>query len=92
MAASPTTRTARAGRKEEKMTKYYFISYIYQNKTQLSYSCCLFKAHDITLNGMAEMIAESRGISDPKQVVILSMKDLTKKEYEMLKGGSHGED
>lgn len=74
------------------MTKYYFVSYMCQINLQLNYSGCLFKAHDITLDGMAEMIAESRGISDPEQVVILSLKDLSKKEYEMLKGGSHGED
>ena len=70
------------------MTKYYFVSYMCQINSQLNFSSCLFKSHDITLDGMAEMIAESRGISDPKQVVILSLKDLSKKEYEMLKGGS----
>lgn len=75
------------------MTKYYFISYMCHINSQLNFSSCLFKAHDITLNGIAEMIAESRGISNPKQVVISNMKDLSKKEYEMLKGGSeHGED
>lgn len=32
------------------------------------------------------------GDKTQEQIVILSMEDLTKKEYEMLKGGSHGED
>ena len=64
--------------------KYYFVSYIAQVNTGAAFSHCIFKAIDITLNGMAEKIAKSR--DDCKSVTILSLKDLTKDEYEMLSG------
>lgn len=83
MLVSPTTLTARAGRKEELMTKYYFISYIFQTGNGVAYAHCLLKAVDTTLDGMVQMIQESRGCSN---VVILNLKDLSKKEYKMLKG------
>ena len=66
------------------MTKYYFISYIFQNGNAVAYNHCLFEAVDITLNGIARVIQKTRGCSN---VVILNLKDLSKKEYEMLKGG-----
>lgn len=68
------------------MTKYYFISYIFQANNGVAYAHCLFKAVDITLNGIAQAIQESRGCSN---VIILNLKDLSKKEYEMLKGGEN---
>jgi len=65
------------------MTKCYFVSYIFQTDNGVAYAHCLFKAVDITLNGIARVIQESRGYSN---VVILNLKDLSKREYEMLKG------
>lgn len=79
------TRTARAGRKEKKMTKYYFVSYIFNNGNGVAYSHCLFEAVDITLNGIVQTIQNIRGCSN---VVILNLKDLSKKEYKMLKEDS----
>lgn len=64
-------------------TKYYFISYISQTDKGVVYSSCLFKAVDITLNGIVQAIQENRGSSN---VAILSLKDLTEEEYKMLKG------
>lgn len=65
------------------MTKYYFVSYIHQDGNGVAYNHCLFKAVDITLNGIARVIQNIRGCSN---VVILNLKDLSKKEYKMLKG------
>lgn len=89
-AASPTTRTARAGRKEEKMTKYYFISYIHCNGNVTTYGHCMMQVCNLDLTGIAQEIQE---INNFKTLpTILCLKDLSEKEYEMLKGGSHGED
>lgn len=65
------------------MTKYYFVSYISQTDKGVAYNHCLFKAVDITLNGIAREIQENK---DCSEVVILSLKDLTEEEYEMLRG------
>lgn len=69
------------------MTKYYFISYAFQNTGQVLYAHCLFKGVDITLYGIVQLIQESSGSSN---VIILSLKDLSEEEYEMLKGGENG--
>lgn len=65
------------------MTKYYFVSYIFQNGNGVAYKHCLFKAVDITLNGIVKRIQEC---CDCSNVVILNLKDSSKKGYEMLKG------
>lgn len=67
------------------MTKYYFISYIYQTATGLAYASCLYKAENRTLMDICFDIAKARNVS-AKSVVITHLKDLSKKEYKMLKG------
>lgn len=94
VAASPTTPTARAGshrrsrfaqqRKEGVMTKYYFASYLScLGGGSIKFGHCLVSVVDRDLNQIAEMIQSDLGISTP--VTILGLKDLTRREYKMLK-------
>lgn len=84
MRASPTTQTARAGGKEGAMTKRYFISYIYCNGNATTYGHCIMRVNNSGLTSIAHTLQE---ISNFKTLpTILCLKDLSKEEYEMLKG------
>lgn len=73
------------------MTKYYFVSYMYQSiegmtgLSGLSFSTSLCRVENKTLDDICSEIAKSCN-QPTKTVVIIGLKDLTKKEYEMLKG------
>lgn len=72
------------------MTKYYFISYIYCGEGITTYGDCMASVNNLDLNGITKMIQKANDFKTSP--TILCLKDLSKKEYEMLKGGSHGED
>ena len=67
--------------KDTSDVRFYFISYMHQKGSVTGYSQCLFKAVDISLNGIIDKIKDSRGSDN---VVIIAIKDLTSIEYEML--------
>lgn len=73
------------------MTKYYFISYIHCNGGTTTYGHCVMLVNNTDLNGILRAIQRSQDFKTLP--TILCLKDLSKREYEMLKGGSeHGED
>lgn len=85
VAASPTTRPVRVGRKEEKtMTKYYFISYIHCNGSATTYGHCIMQVNNSDLTGITREIQKINNFKTLPTIICL--KDLSKKEYEMLKG------
>lgn len=67
------------------MTKYYFVSYIYVEGARKVYGNCLIKACKLTLTEMLEEIRKVNGFKTLPTIDCL--KDLSKEEYEMLKGG-----
>ena len=68
------------------MTKRYFVSYIHYNGGTTTYGHCMMSVNNLDLNGIARIIQET---NDFKTLpTILCLKDLSKEEYEMLKGGS----
>ena len=70
---------------KETMNKYYFISYIAADRGYLvTYGHCVMTVKCLTLDAIAKKIAEVNGFSNP--VSIICMKDLSKKEFEMLGG------
>lgn len=87
VAASPTTPTARVGRKERAMTKYYFISYICCNGNVTTYGHCMMQVCNLDLTSIIYKIKEVNGFKNLP--TILCLKDLSKKEYEMLNGGEN---
>lgn len=70
-------------RKETTMTKYYFMSYMFDAADGRHMASCTCKAENPTLKGLRNLIAKHND-ADAETVVIISIKDLTKKEYEML--------
>lgn len=79
------------GKNEKKMTKYYFISYVFCDGDTKGYGHCLMSADSPTLKVILKEIQRHHGFKT--LLTILCLKDLSKEEYEMLKGGSeHGED
>lgn len=78
-------------KKESAITKYYFISYIHCDEGAAAFGHCVMAVNNLYLNGIAQEIQRSQDFKTLP--TILCLKDLVKKEYEMLKGGSeHGED
>lgn len=69
---------------EVAMKKYYFISYLRSAGNAITYGHCMMMAKDSSLNDIAKEVASMNGWDNP--VVITCLKDLSKKEYEMLKG------
>lgn len=66
------------------MTKYYFISYIHCNGNATTYGHCIMQVNNSDLTGITREIQK---INNFKTLpTILCLKDLSKKEYEMLKG------
>lgn len=66
------------------MTKYYFISYKGTTLEGISISgSTLYMVENASLTQLIEVIKESNNL---KSAVIISMKDLTKEEYNMLIG------
>lgn len=66
------------------MTKYYFISYIHCNGNATTCGHCLMTVSDTDLTGI---VREIQKINNFKTLpTIICLKDLSKKEYEMLKG------
>lgn len=78
-------------KKKATITKYYFVSYIHCDEVATAYGYFIMSANNLGLNGIARMIQKA---NDFKTLpAILCLKDLSKEEYEMLKGGpEHGED
>lgn len=67
------------------MTKYYFISYLGTNNLgALVYGNCTAIINNASVLEIGEMIQKKNGFKSP--ATLLCLKDLTKKEYEMLKG------
>ncbi len=77
-------------RNEEKMTKHYFISYIHSDGATITYGNCVVGRVDTDLTGLLQKIKDVNNFKN--RPVILCLKDLSEEEYEMLKGGSDGED
>lgn len=70
-------------KKESAITKYYFVSYIHYDESSATLGHCMMLVKTLDLNGIARMIQKT---NDFKTLpTILCLKDLTKKEYEMLK-------
>lgn len=67
------------------MTKYYFISYIHCNGNVTSYGHCLMMVNNTDLTGISQELQKINNFDTLP--TILCLKDLSKKEYEMLKGG-----
>ncbi len=66
------------------MTKYYFISYICCNGNVTTYGHCIMTVTNIDLTGI---VREIQNVNNFKTLpTILCLKDLSKGEYEMLKG------
>ena len=66
------------------MTKYYFVSYLMSQDATMTYGCCVMAVKNKSLKEIAAELASMNGWDKP--VVITCLKDLSKKEYEMLKG------
>ena len=66
------------------MTKYYFISYLMSQDAIKTYGCCIMAVKDKSLIEIGGELASMNGWDKP--AVITCLKDLSKKEYEMLKG------
>lgn len=73
------------GKNEKKMTKYYFISYVCCDGGPTACGHCLMSADNLTLKGILKEIQRLHGFKTLP--TILCLKDLSKEEYEMLKGG-----
>lgn len=69
------------------MTKYYFICYI-GTKAGLVLGCCTAKIENESIDDIGREIQKINGFEKP--AMIISMKDLTKKEFEILRGGNDG--
>lgn len=69
------------------MTKYYFISYIHCNNNDMTYGHCIMHVNNLDINGIACKIKDVSKFNHLP--TILCLKDLSKEEYEMLKGGSN---
>lgn len=67
------------------MTKHYFVSYIHCNGNVTTYGHCMITVNNDTLTGMAQEIQKTNNFKNLP--TILCLKDLSKKEYEMLSGG-----
>lgn len=66
------------------MTKYYFISYICCNGNVTTYGHCMMTVNNL---GLTDIVREIQKVNNFKFLpTILCLKDLSKKEYEMLKG------
>lgn len=70
------------------MTRYCFISYMHQKGASVGYGSGLYKAVDKTLHEIRKAIAGLEGC-EADSVVITHLQFLTKKEFEMLRYGSH---
>ncbi len=67
------------------MTKHYFVAYQgHDKKGNLISGHTLIRATDASLNGISKYIASANDLDG--DVVVTCLKDLSKKEYEMLKG------
>lgn len=71
------------------MTKYYFVSYINSNSGVATYGHCMVSVADTDLTGIAQLVQKANNFKTIP--AILCLKDLSKDEYEMLKGGKDGE-
>lgn len=71
-------------RKDVAMTKYYFISFIHNDESGTTYGNCLMKAHNLDLTKIAWRLQTHHKFKN--MPIILGLKDLSKKEFEMLKG------
>lgn len=66
------------------MTKYYFISYIHYNGNVTTYGHCMMQVCNLDLTGILQKLQEANNFKTLP--TILCLKDLSKEEYEMLKG------
>ena len=66
------------------MTKRYFISYICCNGNVTTYGHCLMQVCNLDLTGISQKLQERNNFKTLP--TILCLKDLSKEEYEMLKG------
>lgn len=66
------------------MSKYYFISYIACNGNVTTYGHCMMTVNNSDLTGIVQEIQKVNNFKTLP--TILCLKDLSKKEYEMLKG------
>ena len=71
-------------RKEYKMTKHYFVSYIHLDGATTTYGNCVVGRVDTDLTGLLQKIKDVNNFKN--RPVILCLKDLSQEEYEMLRG------
>lgn len=69
------------------MTKYYFISYIVCNCNVTIFGHCMMTVNNLDLTGITREIQKVNNFKTLP--TILFLKDLSKKEYEMLKVGAN---
>lgn len=67
------------------MTKHYFISYISCDGNATTYGHCMMQVCNLDLTGISREIQKVNNFNTLP--TILCLKDLSKKEYEMLSGG-----
>lgn len=67
------------------MTKHYFVSYITEKNGNISHRHCMIRITNKSLDCMCNYLAKSDNVS-PDRIIITCLKDLSKEEYEMLKG------
>lgn len=66
------------------MTKYYFASYIHCDGSVTTYGHCMVSVNNLDLTGISREIQTANNFKTLP--TILCLKDLSKEEYEMLKG------
>lgn len=66
------------------MTKHYFISYICCNGNVTIYGHCMMTVNNLDLTGITREIQKINNFKTLPTIICL--KDLSEKEYEMLKG------
>lgn len=67
------------------MTRYYFVSYIYKEKSGVAFKHCLMKLIDNrTLTDISQELQKTNNCE--QLPVILNLRDLSKTEYKMLVG------
>lgn len=69
------------------MSKYYFISYICCNGNVTTYGHCMMTVNNLDLTGISQKLKEANNFNSLPTIICL--KDLSKKEYEMLSGDNH---
>lgn len=69
------------------MTKRYFVSYIHCSGNVTTYGHCMMTVNNLDLTNILQKIKEANNFNSLPTIICL--KDLSKKEYEILSGDNH---